>query len=317
LYIGNHLIKASSDISGEYIIKSGTLAIANRAFNNVYNLTSVIIPDGVTAIGGDAFAWHSSLKSITLPNSVTYIGESAFSWCSSLEYISLPDSITCIGSEAFYDTAYYNNEDNWEDGVLYIGNHLIRASNEVSGEYTIKSGTLTIASRAFFSRINHTSVIIPDSVAYIGDSAFYDCNILTVKYEGSQAEWDAMSIGAYNEDLTSANIMFGFEDEEDGSSEGEITEEVSSEKTTNEEISEDEITEDEPSDDEGDILYGDVNGDGVINSLDAAQLLKHDAKLITLEADGLTAADVNGDGVVNSLDAAQILKYDAKLISEF
>ncbi|MBE6678837.1 MAG: hypothetical protein E7597_08600, partial [Ruminococcaceae bacterium] len=33
--------------------------------------------------------------------------------------------------------------------------------------------------------------------------------------------------------------------------------------------------------------------------------------------EGLAVADVNGDGTVNSLDAAQILKYDAKLITEF
>jgi len=65
------------------------------------------------------------------------------------------------------------------------------------------------------------------------------------------------------------------------------------------------------------IAYGDVNVDGAINSLDAAQTLKHDALLITLEGDALAAGDVNGDGTVNSLDAAQILKYDAKLIQSF
>ncbi|MBE6677469.1 MAG: hypothetical protein E7597_01600 [Ruminococcaceae bacterium] len=65
------------------------------------------------------------------------------------------------------------------------------------------------------------------------------------------------------------------------------------------------------------IPMGDVNVDGVINSLDGAQVLKHDAELIALDREGLAVADVNGDGTVNSLDAAQILKYDAKLITEF
>lgn len=64
-------------------------------------------------------------------------------------------------------------------------------------------------------------------------------------------------------------------------------------------------------------LIGEVNGDGIVNSLDAAQVLKHDAQLITLAGEGLAAADINGDGVVNSLDAAQILKFDAQLITEF
>ncbi len=62
---------------------------------------------------------------------------------------------------------------------------------------------------------------------------------------------------------------------------------------------------------------GDVNGDGRVSSLDAAQVLKHDAMLTTLTAEALKAADVNGDGRVNSLDAAQILKYDASIISAF
>ena len=86
------------------------------------------------------------------------------------------------------------------------------------------------------------------------------------------------------------------------------------------EISDEETSEDisgDSSGEEASILLGDVNGDGTINSLDAAQTLKHDAQLITLEGDGLAAADVNGDGTVNSLDAAQILKFDAKLITEF
>ncbi len=68
---------------------------------------------------------------------------------------------------------------------------------------------------------------------------------------------------------------------------------------------------------DGDLIYGDVNGEGTVNSLDAAQILKLDAQLISLSEEALAAADVSGDGVVNSLDAAQVLKYDAQLISGF
>ncbi|MBE6677412.1 MAG: hypothetical protein E7597_01275 [Ruminococcaceae bacterium] len=58
---------------------------------------------------------------------------------------------------------------------------------------------------------------------------------------------------------------------------------------------------------------GDVTLDGTVNSLDAAQVLKHDAKLISLEGAKLACADYNEDGVVNSLDASGILRYDAGL----
>lgn len=65
------------------------------------------------------------------------------------------------------------------------------------------------------------------------------------------------------------------------------------------------------------VNLGDVNGDGKINSLDAARILKYDAGIAVLAEDELAAADVNGDGKINSLDAARILKYDAGLIESF
>ncbi len=107
--------------------------------------------------------------------------------------------------------------------------------------------------------------------------------------------------------------------EDDPSSEEESahdpsSEDISVDDPSSEEISADDLgSEDEPVT----TITGDVNADGTVNSLDGAQVLKHDAELITLEGEGLAAADVNGDGTVNSLDAAQILKYDAQLITEF
>lgn len=61
-------------------------------------------------------------------------------------------------------------------------------------------------------------------------------------------------------------------------------------------------------------VAGDVNCDAKLNSLDAAQVLRFDADLISLDGLQSLAADINGDGKVNSLDAAYILKIDAGLI---
>ncbi len=45
--------------------------------------------------------------------------------------------------------------------------------------------------------------------------------------------------------------------------------------------------------------------------------LRYDAELITLSEEQLLAGDVNKDGSVDSLDAILILRYDAGLIENF
>ena len=109
---------------------------------------------------------------------VTGIGDGAFYNCWSLTGIEIPASVTSISVSAFYNTSYYDDENNWEDSVLYIGNHLIKAKHTISGEYTIKSGTITIADSAFQGCSSLTGVDIPDGVSLIGSSTFSDCSSL-------------------------------------------------------------------------------------------------------------------------------------------
>lgn len=179
LYIGNHLIKVNTTVSGVYSIKRGTVNIASSAFGSCSKLTSIIIPDSVTSIGASAFSYCSGLTSAAIPDSVTSIGASAFSNCTSLALFTIPDSVTSIGNDAFYNTALYNKSSNWQNGGLYIGKHFIEAKTTISGAFSIKEGTLTIATFAFDSCEKLTSITIPDSVTVIGGSAFYKCTGLT------------------------------------------------------------------------------------------------------------------------------------------
>jgi len=46
-------------------------------------------------------------------------------------------------------------------------------------------------------------------------------------------------------------------------------------------------------------------------------VLQYDVELIGEDEIDLIAGDVDGDGVVNSIDAMLILQYDVELITEF
>lgn len=59
-------------------------------------------------------------------------------------------------------------------------------------------------------------------------------------------------------------------------------------------------------------LSGDVNGDGEVDNLDAAQILRYDAGLTEFSEEQLKRADYNGDGMVDNADAMQILKAEVE-----
>jgi hypothetical protein len=148
-------------------------------------------------------SYSGSVADLVIPDTldgrkVVGIDSEVFEDHEEIKNIQIPDSVTHIGSDAFYNTGFYNNKANWENGVLYSGKFLIKADN-MTGTYTIKDGTTVIASEAFYEwhlieneDYNYEDddyyedgtyselegVVIPSSVTHIGYCAFVYCDKL-------------------------------------------------------------------------------------------------------------------------------------------
>lgn len=181
--------------------------ISTELFSGCVALTDVNIPEGVTLIGEKAFFDCGSLTTINIPEGTKEIGYQAFFQCYKLNNFSIPDGITRIHNGAFANTAYYDNQSNYEDGVLYIGKHLIVVKSTTIEDLTIKDGTLTIADASCYGRSTIKSVTIPNSVINLGFNAFEKCSGLTSINIPDSVTWIG---GATFRDCTAlANVEIG------------------------------------------------------------------------------------------------------------
>lgn len=159
--------------SGEMTNFASSTAVPWYNYRN--DIEKVVINSGVTTVGDCAFSACNYLEKVTLPDGITYIGRCAFGGTSSgtaISDITIPDSVRTIGSYAF----------SWCESLNSI---------------IIPDGVSVIDACTFQNCKYLRIVTIPDSVTSIGWRAFYNCsNIYTVKYGGTMAQWNQISINA-------------------------------------------------------------------------------------------------------------------------
>lgn len=255
LYAGKNLIKAKNTLSGEYEIKDGTKSITIYAFYNCAELESVIIPEGISVIQPSTFKDCTKLAKVSFPASLKTISESAFENCSqltsavfseglesiernafkdciALETIVIPDSLESLDDRAFFNTAFTRNDENWENGILYIGKFLYNTDRQLEGECRIKEGTEYVCDTVFqTSRL--TTVIFPTGLKSIGEFMFSCCpklqrivlpsslesiewkfidyceNLTEICYSGTQEQWNAIEMGPEN-DIWQPMVIFDY-----------------------------------------------------------------------------------------------------------
>ena len=211
----------------EVVIGNNVSAIPNNAFKGCDSLISVTIPASVTSIGNGVFSGCTSLETITVDSgnsvyhsagnclietatktliagcknsvipddeSVTSIGNYAFSDCDSLTSVTIPDSVTSIGDLAFSGCDSLTSV-TIPDSVTSIGYGAFSGCSSLTS-VAIPDSVTSIRGSAFFDCSSLTSVTIPDSVTSIRDDAFGYCSSLTsVAFEGTMAQWNAISKG--------------------------------------------------------------------------------------------------------------------------
>ena len=168
-------------------IPAGVKYLEECAFSSCEGLKAVQLTNGLRGIREDAFRSCSSLESIRIPASVRDIGRRAFQGCDKLKDIVLDGDAfgkevrcTVKGEDGFsYSCTLYNAKTDraWVS---------IRPSEKVEGavivpayvEYEGKTYPVTIIERDAFSDMRIKSVVLPDTVVEIENSAFVNCSKL-------------------------------------------------------------------------------------------------------------------------------------------
>ena len=199
-------------------------SVAENAFENNTQITSIILPDSITSIGNSVFSGCSSLQSITIPfvgdragvtSSDTYqypfgyiFGTSSYTGSTEVQQYYYGDDTSSTTSSYYYIPASLRSVTVTGGNILYgaFWNCSMLTSVEIPssvtsiGQYafskctsltsiTIPSSVTSIGNRAFWDCSNLTSIVIPSSVTSIGNYAFQNCNSLTSITLGKGVTW--------------------------------------------------------------------------------------------------------------------------------
>ena len=215
-YLGSSAFEGCYSLA-KATVPRGITAIYSYTFYGCSSLTSFTVPEGVTVMGSSAFYGCYRLVEITFPETLERIDNYAFGSCYSLMSVTSPESMKCIDEYAFgfltneklvevinysdvpldneyyiYNFAKYTKEIHQGESKLdVVGDYIFYSHDGVNylmgytgaeKNITLPDGyrgeVYTIHSYAFAYNDAIESVVIPNSVTYMGEHVFEMCKSL-------------------------------------------------------------------------------------------------------------------------------------------
>ena len=171
--IGDSVFKACSGLK-TVKLGEGLTEVSDRMFYGLDRLESVELPESLKEIGENAFS-GTSIINIDIPSGVTSIGSGAFSNCDNLTSVKLPDGITRIESQLFESCSALAKVE-LPKGLISIETGAFSECEALTDiEFNDK---LTEINALAFGYTGLKDIVIPESVEYIGSSAFNACTDL-------------------------------------------------------------------------------------------------------------------------------------------
>lgn len=206
-------------------IAGSVIRIGAGAFIYCEELNEVVFKEGTKYISAAAFYGCNQLKTVKLPESIVTVGRECFAQTLWLEEMRkkdplvivndiLIDASTVSDTESIngisYTTKFAYSEDwrnNWrtEESLIIVNDVLIDGS-KAKGEVIIPNGVKYIAEMAFAHNTEITTVNMPDTVKFIGASAFQECEALTSVRMSNNIEYIEEAAFYYCRNLSEINI---------------------------------------------------------------------------------------------------------------
>ena len=251
-------------------------------------LPEVLLSDSVTTIGGSCFENNYTLYQIDIPDSFTTIGAYAFSGCKSLSNVHFSSQLTNIYTGAFRYCDSLKTVDLSETKLSQLASTVFYRCESLES-VILPSSLNSIGSNAFAGCPDLNKLFIDNNVNSIANNAFSNSpNVVIYCYDDSYAHQFAVNNSVEYVLLDLPVIPDPTE--------------------TPTEIEPTMVPTEEPTQADGYFL-GDVNGDGVVDIIDATLIQRYCAKLLINVEFEILHGDVNENNSVDDIDATLIRRF--------